>query len=495
MQDNLKKQAGSALIWRSVQLGGVKIIYLIRLFILARILAPDDFGLLAIAMTGLGFMVNITDLGTVPALIQRKYLEEQHYHSSWTIGVIRAAVIGSVVFFGAPFIAQLFAEARVLNIVRALAFLPLIESLASIKIAELVRELNFRLISLAKLSDAFTNTIIAILFAEKYGVWALVLGALAGPLSFMIISYFIAPYRPRFVLIAEATKTLLNFGKWIFLTGVLAISGSLILRVIITRKLGTEALGLYFMATKIAFLPSEVSSELVGSVIFPVYAKLQSDIDKVVQGFRNVFIAMISLLIPVYILMIFLSSSLVSHLIGDKWLDIIPLIQMLAVVGIFGTVGEATVPLFKGLGHPQRYALLEGAQSTLLIGFTLIFSTYYGIAGVCYAWFPAITGALILSLQYLRSNLGLRYMTLVKQVAIVLGASIVGSILAYVIDRSIHSIVGLTISSGIYFIFMIILLVQADKRFSLGLVNSLSTLFPHLSGFLKKGQIKNMTNI
>ena len=121
MNDHLAKQTGSALFWKAVQLGGVKIIFLARTLILARLLVPEDFGLLAISLIAVDFLMSVTNIGMLPALVQRLDADERQYNTAWTLGIIRALGITSTVILAAPFIAALFAEPRSTDLIRVVA--------------------------------------------------------------------------------------------------------------------------------------------------------------------------------------------------------------------------------------------------------------------------------------------------------------------------------------------------------------------------------------
>jgi lipopolysaccharide exporter len=98
--------AGNAIVWQTIQYGGEKVIFLLRLIILAKLLTPDDFGLLAIASVAIDFLLRISNFGMIPALVQREDATEKHYDAAWTIGVLRALVITVIVFITAPVIAD-----------------------------------------------------------------------------------------------------------------------------------------------------------------------------------------------------------------------------------------------------------------------------------------------------------------------------------------------------------------------------------------------------
>ena len=105
MKEASFKNAGNALLWRSLQQGGVKLIFFGRLIILARILSPDDFGLLAIASIAIDVLMRITNLGMIPALVQRQSAADEHYDAAWTVGLVRAFLIFGVTALSAPIIA------------------------------------------------------------------------------------------------------------------------------------------------------------------------------------------------------------------------------------------------------------------------------------------------------------------------------------------------------------------------------------------------------
>lgn len=481
MSNPLVKQTGSALFWKTIQQAGVNAIFLIRLVILARLLSPEDFGLLAIAVTAIGVLLNLTDFGMMPALIQRTDANSHHYDTAWTIGLVRALAITGVIFLAAPTIAEIFAEPRAVDIIRTLAILPLIEAVASIKVADLIRNLQFRSLAAAKLAGALANTIVSIILAHSLGVWALVIGTLAGPAIYAIISYILAPHCPRLSFDRNAARPLIRYGRWIFLTSLIAMSGGAALRVVISRQLGVVELGLYFLAAKLAFLPNEIASEVIGEVAFPLYARLQTNIQQAAHLFRVFFTGMLVLLTPVFILMIVIIPSFVDNFLGPHWDGTIPLIRLLAGVGIIGIVGDAAVPVLKGFGQPYKFAGIEGAQSLLLIIFAWIFTERFGLIGAALAWFPAVAGALIASVVFLNQILSRPFAKFEMPILAITIASGAGAVVALGIDSLIHGLAGFVAASCLAVIVIVALLWVLDQRFNLRLFKDLARAFPQVS--------------
>lgn len=488
MKDGLAKLTGKALLWRGIELAGVKIIFLVRLLILARLLSPDDFGLLAIAMTAIGFLFSITDFGMIPALVQRSELNNQHYNAAWTVMVVRATVIVAIVVLAAPFIANIFNEPRAIPILRVLAIRPLLEASASIRLADLIRDLEFRLLAFVKLSEGVLNTIIAICLARYFGVWALVWGALAGSTAYLIMSYLLAPHRPRLLFDFNATRPLIRFGRWIFLTALIAVFGSLILKVVISRQLGAAQLGLYFLAASLAFLPSELAEKIAGYVAFPLYARIQSDIHQATRAFRAMFTGISAILFPVGFLIIVLAPSIVQNILGPRWEGTVPLIRILTLVSMIGVLGEAAIPILKGLGQPYKFTIIEAVQSILIIVFVWGLTVRYGLIGAVLAWLPAVMVSQVCSVVFMKQILRRPFAGLKAPIVAIMAASITGAIIAMVVDNIMPGTSGFVVASFLALITTGALLWASDRRFALGLVDNLGRIFPHVASFMGYSQ-------
>jgi lipopolysaccharide exporter len=481
MSDGLARQAGSALFWKGVQLASTKGIFLVRTVILARMLAPDDFGLLAIATAALGFLLSITNLGMVPALVQRAESDARHFDTAWTIGVIRAVLISAVVAAGAPLLAAAFNEPRATELIRVLAVMPLLDAAASIGIARLTRELRFRPLVLTRLAEALANTAVAISLARFLGVWALVAGQLAGAITYLLASYIAAPHRPRLALDRDAAQSLVRFGRWVFVIGLIAVSGGLLLQLTIARSVGAAGLGLYVLASKLAFLPVELASEVVGAVGFPVYARLQSNLDQARRAFQSSIIGMSLLLIPACALLIALAPRLVAELLGSRWEGTAPLIQILAVASIVSLFGEAVVPILNGLGQPQKVAAVELVQSGLLVIFIWLLARRYGSLGVALAWLPALVIAQLISARFLRRLLDRPLRGLAPPLGAITAATALGAAVAVSAERAVTGMLGLFAAGALGLGSIALVLWCLERYFQLGLSASLPGISPRVA--------------
>ena len=222
MSEPLARRAGSALAWRVISLAGSRAIGLVRTLVLARLLVPEDFGLLAVGVVTIEFLLSLTDFGLRQALVQQRNPTDQQFHTAWTVGILRAGLVAAVVVVAAPFIAGLFEETRAVNVIRLLALGPVIDATRSARTTELTRALEFRSLTYISLTAAAVHALVAIALAPSAGVWAMVVGSLAGMLAGSLVSYRVAPYRPRLLVDRDAARPLFTFGRWVFVSGVIA---------------------------------------------------------------------------------------------------------------------------------------------------------------------------------------------------------------------------------------------------------------------------------
>lgn len=485
MNTGFASQVGSAFVWKIIQFAAIKIIFLARTLVLARLLVPADFGLLAVAMIAVDFLMTITDFGMIPALVQHAHADEAHYHAAWTINLTRALLISVSVFVAAPLIASLFNEPRSVDLIRVLALRPALDSFASIKLAQLTRNLHFQALTINRLAETLTNTILAIMLAPFLGVWALIIGTLGGQVAHVISSYVLAPYRPRLSFEPDIVRPLVSFGQWVFLGKFAAVIASSVLQVIIARKLGAHELGIYFLAAKLAFIPAEVTTEVVGSVAFPMFARLQGDLQRAAHIFRTTLLGILILIMPISLLMIILAPSLVKDILGANWEGTVPLIRVFGLVTIIGLLGDVIVPLLNGMGQPRRVAIMDWVQSSLLIVFMWTLIDLFGAVGAALAWLPSVFISQFIGIYSLRQQLPRPFATLHTPLFVLLIGLIVFAGVILTVDSLINGIPGIVFSTLIGLLTLGMIMNFFDQRCNLGLVRNFMITFPQMAQIIR----------
>ena len=479
------RAAGTAMLWQAFQMGGVKALYMVRLLVLAILLTPADFGLIAIALAATGFLLNLTNFGLIPAVVQAENMDDARYDAVWTFDMTRSAIVTALTVVLAPLIAQIFAEPQAVPIIQVLALRPLIESLMSIKVAALNRNLTFRPLAILKIVEAIFNAIISIALAKLLGVWAMVLGMIGGAASMVIASYILAPYKPRISYDWTSVRPLLKFGRWLLVTGIFAMAGNFGLRLVISRQVGAEGLGLYFLAAQLAFLPNEVASEVVGTVAFPLFARLRSQLQQAARAFQAILTGLMALLYPTCALIIVLAPVLVQDVLGAKWQGTVLLIQILGLGAMIALLSDATIPLVKGFGQSYRVTQIELVQSSSLILMVWFFTSRYGTLGAALAWLPAIICVQILCLYFIQDIFHNSLKEVRKPLLAILVATVAGAAISYLAIQVLPNIPGLVIASLLAALVIVSILWFSDQRFSLGLLRNIAVAFPQLASILK----------
>jgi lipopolysaccharide exporter len=476
---------GTAVLWRGLQLVGTRIISLAKFLVLARILAPRDFGLLAIALVAVDLMLTITDFGMAFALVQREHVERPHYDTAWTVNLTRSLVIAATIAAGAPLLASLFGQPRATEILQVLALRPLIDATASIRMADLTRALRFRSLSVVRLSSAVVDATVAIAFAPTFGIWAVVLGALTGALAGSVASYVVAPYRPRLSFNAGAARSLFRFGRWLLVAGALGVAGDAVLRAVISRRLGAVDLGVYYLAVRIAILPYEAVSEIVVAVGFPVQSLLQRDRERAARVFRSTLKATLALLMPMYAIIVALAEPMVREFLGARWSAAPPVMRVIAVIAVIGTVYDATTAMLQGLGRPQWVAALAAVQLPIVSGLAWWFAGELGVTGAALARLCAEVCVQITAAVLATRLLPRPFSAMSRPIGAFVAGATAGGATALVIYRLWSDPFGVVAGAVVGMAAAAVVLLYLDRVFGLGLREDASKVFPVLMTWLR----------
>jgi PST family polysaccharide transporter len=473
----LGKHAGRAILWQATEHGSEKAISLARLLILAAILTPDDFGLLAASLVALTVFTALTELGMSQALIQRPSAEPIHYDTAWTFGVVRGLVVAGLTLSTAPLFAAFLGEPRAVPLICVLGFSPLLQSLQSIRVIDHLRTLRFGPLTMLRVTSSLLSALTAILLAPRFGVWALVAGVLVGPAIFSLFSYVIAPYRPRLRFDWAAGHSLLSFGFWIFLSHLISTIASAILTAMISRRLGSSDLGLYFLAFKLTFSLIEVGQQVIANVAFPLYARLQGRPEAVARVFRSILVGITVLMVPPFVILIVLAPAM-PDVLGAQWAGAILVVQIFCLAHIVGLFGDTAVPLLQGLGRPNQVTMLEALQSAVMILAVFALTGPFGLIGAVSSWVVAFFSSFVLSLFFVCRLVERPFAGIAGLLFVIAAATAAGGFLGYLLHGLMPGATGAIAAGLISVVAVWSGLWLSDRTFSLGLLRCLAVISP-----------------
>lgn len=364
----LFSRAMSAGFWATALRFGVRGLMLLRAIVLARLLAPDDFGLMAIATLSILFIENITESGVEPALVQSTDGFDKYLNTAWTMQVLRSLFTASVLVLGAPFIATFFGAPEAQTIVRVLAVGVALKGFTNIGVVRFIKDLSFDRHFVLEMAGKGTEFAVSIGLAIVFrNVWALVIGAMAGVVVRLITSYFIDDYRPRLAWYWPHVKSLFGFGKWVLVSNILYYANNELDDILVGRYLGTSALGLYRMAYNLSQAIAFEVMAITNHVAFPTYAKLQGERDRLRAAYMGTFHIVSFVGFPLALGTVLVAPQMVPVLLGAKWIPMIGALQLLAIGGLFRGLSGTIGPLFLSQGRPEIPPYFAAARLVMMV--------------------------------------------------------------------------------------------------------------------------------
>lgn len=357
--------------------------------ILARLLMPEDFGVVAMAMAVFAFIEIGGQFGFDIALIREREATRAQYDSAWTLQVGYGAFTALALAALAVPAADYFSEPRLTGVLLALGAISVVQGLENIGIVNFRKDFqygkDFQLM-LSKKIVAVTVTMGLAFTFRNY--WALLGGIATSRVAGVVLSYALHAYRPR--LDWSESKGLLTFSRWIVLRGFLDCLIDRGPDFLIGRHLEAGALGLYRVSREIATLPTTELIFPIMRAVFPGYAAMVHDRQKLAQAFLAVQATIVMLTLPAGVGIVILAGPVVHLLLGPKWLETIPLIQILGLYGALTVFQATNMSIFNVLGVPKWGAALKAAEAALLLpGMYVLFRLGHGTYSVAWAIFGA----------------------------------------------------------------------------------------------------------
>lgn len=380
---------------------------LVSTVILARLLVPADFGLIAMATAVLAVIELLGAFNFDIALIQRSNVQRQHYDSAWTLNILFAATIALFTAALAHPAAIFYRDARVESVMYWLALASLIVGFENIGTVAFRKELNFRkefafLLTKKVLTIGTTVTLAFVL--RTY--WALVVGMVTSRALGVGLSYLLHPYRPRFSF--ACARELLGFSKWLFLNNIVFVALHRGPEFVLGRIVGPTALGVYSLSQEISNLPTTEIAAPINRAVLPGYTKLAEAPDTFRQGFLTV-IALIALIgMPAAVGIDAVSGPLVAVMLGEKWVECGPIISILAFYGLITVLQTNFGYVFVAIGKPEIVTRLAFMHAAIMLA-TVIPSTYvWGARGTAFAVLFSVAAMMPFTYGKVLAFLGLR---------------------------------------------------------------------------------------
>jgi lipopolysaccharide exporter len=363
----------------------MRFIGLISTIILARLLEPTDFGIVAMAMVAIGFIRVFSEPGQDLALIRHPNPTEEHFDTAWTMSVCCGFIVALLLVAVAPMAGWFYHEPRVVPVIRFLAIAPLIEGFTNVgAVAGFRRDLafdkEFRFTVIRRVA-AFAVTIPLALVLLNY--WALAIGIVCGRVLSVIISYWMHPYRPRLRL--TRLREIWSYSMWTQFSGIGNFFGEQIDQIVVGGVAGAVQMGAYNVAADIGTAPTEELVMPAARAVFPVYATLLQDPAKLAHSYLDVLsiTAIVALSTGVGVALV--ADDMVAVVLGAKWTFAAPLVPWLAVAAGMLGVARSVNAVLSVTGNARLSAMRIWAFAAFLAPAATIAGLAWGAEGVAAA--------------------------------------------------------------------------------------------------------------
>lgn len=364
---------------------------LARLIILARILAPHDFGLMGIALLAMATLETFTQTGFQQALIQKKEDIKSYLDVVWTALILRGFILFAILYFIAPYTAIFFKTPEAKPIIQVIGFAILLQAFTNIGVIYFQKELEFNKEFKYQFAGTLADFIVAISAVFIFrNVWALVFGLLAGNATRCFVSYLIHPYRPHLNFNSGKSKELFGFGKWILGSNILIFLITQGDNIFVGKLLGATALGFYQMAYRISNMPATEITHVISRVTFPAYSKLQDNIPKLREAYLKVLQLTAFLSIPIAGLIFVLAPDFTIVFLGEKWMPMVPAMQVLVFAGLVRSIAATAGPIFYALGKPKIDTKWQMLRLFVIAALIYPLTSKWGILGISIVVFLSI---------------------------------------------------------------------------------------------------------
>ena len=384
--DTLSQRAARGGIWITATRAIGEGLRLARVIILARMLSPDDFGMLGIALLALSALRSFTETGLTSALIQKKGNVNAYLNTAWTINGLRGTATCVILVMVAPYVAGFFNEPAATNIVRVIALSTLIQGWSNIGRIFFDKELDFGKKFIYEAGGTVVDFVVAISAALILrNVWALVFGSLAGQLVRFILSYLLHSYRPRLYLDLAKGRELFGFGKWLFISSITTFLRSHGDDTFLGWLLGAATLGLYQMAYRISTWPTTMITSVVSQVAFPTYSKLQDNPERLKTAYLRSLQLTVAVAAPIVGGIFLMAPDFTRLFLTEKWMPMVSTLQVLSIWGLILSIAAPTGPLWLAIGKPHLPTYFHIAKLVLLAALIYPFTMWWGMLGTAIA--------------------------------------------------------------------------------------------------------------
>ena len=336
MADSIKTKTVHGVIWSALERFSLQGVQFLINIVMARLLLPSDYGLIAMLAIFLQISQAFVDSGFTNALIQRKDRNEVDFSTVFYFNIVIAVVFYLILFVAAPWIADFYHMPALVAVTRVIALNLIISALSAVHKTKLTIAIDFKTQAKASFTAAVVSGVMGIWMAYTgWGVWSLVVQTLMNALFLTLLLYYFLRWRPLLVFSVSSFRRLFAFGSKLLVSGLIHTIYYNLYVLVIGRKFSARELGFYTRAEQFAIFPSSNLNAVISRVTFPILSSIQDDTDRLADVYRK-YIRLASFIIfPLMMGLAALAKPVIVLLLTEKWVGAVVLLQILCFDWMF----------------------------------------------------------------------------------------------------------------------------------------------------------------
>lgn len=406
----LHRRLGRGLVLVFLSTAGSRLVSLGADLGLMRLLAVEDFGVVAFGLVVANALNLLRSMGIGEALVARREADQLTCDTAFALAVGFGLGFYGLLAGAAPWIVKLAGRADTValtSVLRWVGLLVLLQAVAAVPGALIERHLDFGKRFCTDSLPALVYAVVGLgLALAGQGVWSLVWGRLAGGLIAALAACWLSPWRPSWRFDRTRARELIGYGRLIAVAGLVAFLVVNVDDLVVVRLLGVEALGFYARAYLLANLPVTSLAHLANRVAFPAYAHLRGEPGEVAGLYGRLFVAVAVVALPFALGLLLLAEPFTAVAFGERWAPLVPLLRWLSGYGLLRALLSNTGPLFNAMGNPRAGVGVNTVQLAILAVFLAPLTWWLGTAGACLAVLAGTLGSGPLALRRATDLLG-----------------------------------------------------------------------------------------
>lgn len=476
--NSLKKELTVGVFYTAVAKYGAIVVSLVVTAILARLLSPEDFGVVAISTIIINFFGMFSELGIGPAIIQNQQLSKSDLSSIFSFTVYLGIAMGVLFFFCAEPVASYYENPKLEPICRILSVCIFFASLSIVPNALIYKEKKFKLIAQRTIVIQFVGGIISVIGAlNGMGIYALLINPILANAGLFAVSFYYKPQQFRFRFEVSVLKLIYHFSVYQFLFNVINYFSRNLDKLMIGKHIGMSPLGYYEKSYRLMMLPLQNITQVITPVMHPIFAQFQNDLKQLSLNYLKIVKLMSFIGFPLSVFLFFAAKEVILITFGDQWLDAVPVFRILSLSVAVQIILSSSGSMFQA-ANATRAMFLSGLLSSIVNIGGLFIAIFWYKTLESVAWALVITFTFnffqcywILFCRIFKQKLSLFFKTLISPVII---SVLIGGAL-YVCEMFIAelSIVISLIVKGAIYMLILGLYIQIRKEYDLiGIIKS-----------------------